>query len=72
MYQDFRDHNTVFSGMFCFRETDFSLGYGGRTERVSGEVVSGNYFPVLGVQRQLAGSSRPAMICTRSRIPLQS
>ncbi len=50
MYQDFRDHNTVFSGMFCFNETDMSLNYGGRTERVSGELVSGNYFPVLGVQ----------------------
>ncbi len=49
MYQDFRDHNTVFSGMFCFRESDISLSYGGRTERVSGEMVSGNYFPVLGV-----------------------
>jgi len=49
MYQDFRDHNTVFSGMFCFRESDMSLSYGGRTERVSGEMVSGNYFPVLGV-----------------------
>ncbi len=63
MYQDFRDHEveprttatnrpvrpTVFSGMFCFRETDFSLSYRGRTERVSGEFVSGNYFPVLGV-----------------------
>jgi predicted permease len=53
MYQDFRDRNTVFSGMFCFRETDYSLGYAGRTERVSGEVVSGNYFPVLGVTAAL-------------------
>lgn len=50
MYQDFRDHNTVFSGMFCFEETNLSLSYQGRTERVSGELVSGNYFPVLGVQ----------------------
>jgi predicted permease len=50
MYQDFRDHNTVFNGMFCFRESDVSLSYGGRTERVSGEIVSGNYFPVLGVK----------------------
>jgi predicted permease len=50
MYQDFRDHNTVFSGMFCFIETEMSLSYGGRTERVSGELVSGNYFPVLGVK----------------------
>jgi predicted permease len=50
MYQDFRDHNTVFSGMFCFIETEMNLSYGGRTERVSGELVSGNYFPVLGVK----------------------
>src|SRR3954447_15864256 len=28
MYQDFRDHNTVFSGMFCFIETEMSLSYG--------------------------------------------
>src|SRR6185437_4206920 len=49
MYQDFRDHNSVFSGMFCFHETDMSMSYGGHTERVSGELVSGNYFPVLGV-----------------------
>jgi len=49
MYQDFREHNTVFSGMFCFREVDMSLSYRGRTERVAGEMVSGNYFPVLGV-----------------------
>ena len=50
MYQDFRDHTKdIFSGMFCFREEDFSLSDGGRTERVSGEAVSGNYFPVLGV-----------------------
>jgi len=54
MYQDFRGHsNNMFSGMFCFRETDLSLSYGGRTERVSGELVSGNYFPVLGVQPAL-------------------
>lgn len=49
MYQDFRDHNSVFSGMFCFTESDMSLSYSSRTERVSGELVSGNYFPVLGV-----------------------
>lgn len=48
MYQDFRDRNQVFSGMFCFRETPMSLSYGGRTERVAGELVSGNYFPLLG------------------------
>jgi predicted permease len=53
MYQDFRDRNTVFKSMFCFREVDANLTYGGRTERVAGEVVSGNYFPVLGVKPAL-------------------
>lgn len=53
MYQDFRDHDLGYQGMFCFRETAMSLNFGGRTERVSGEVVSGNYFPVLGVTAAL-------------------
>jgi predicted permease len=49
MYQDFRDKNQVFQGMFCKYSTDFSMAVDGRTELVSGELVSGNYFPVLGV-----------------------
>jgi predicted permease len=49
MYEDFRDHNQVFSGMFCTWETDMSVSSDGRTERVDGELVSGTYFPVLGV-----------------------
>jgi predicted permease len=49
MYEDFRDHNTVFNGMFCRWETSLSVGSDGKTERVRGELVSGTYFPVLGV-----------------------
>jgi putative ABC transport system permease protein len=49
MYRDFRDHNQVFSGMFCRWETSLSVSSEGRTERVDGELVSGTYFPVLGV-----------------------
>src|SRR5579884_1035086 len=49
MYRDFRDHNQVFSGMFCRFPVSASLGFGGHTERVEAELVSGNYFPVLGV-----------------------
>ena len=49
MYRDFRDHNQVFSGMFCRFPTSINLGYGDRTQRVSAELVSGSYFPVLGV-----------------------
>jgi predicted permease len=49
MYEDFRDHNTVFQGMFCRWDTDFSISAEGKTERVYGEAVSGSYFQVLGV-----------------------
>ncbi len=49
MYEDFRDKNQVFSGMFCRNGSDFSLNFEGKTERISGELVSGTYFPVLGV-----------------------
>jgi predicted permease len=53
MYEDFRDHNQVFSGMLCKWETSMSVSSEGRTERVDGELVSGTFFPVLGVNAAL-------------------
>src|ERR1700722_5307800 len=49
MYQDIRDKNQVFSGMFCTHRDTMSATFGGRTELISGETVSGNFFPVLGI-----------------------
>jgi len=49
MYTDFRDQNQVFSGMFAKWTTAMSVAVDGKTERVEGELVSGTYFPVLGV-----------------------
>ncbi len=49
MYRDFKGNNSVFTGMFCRWGTDFSLGFSGTTERVSGELVSGTYSRLLGV-----------------------
>ena len=49
LYEDVRDGNEVFGGVFCRFPTRASLGFGGRTERVGAELVSGTYFPVLGV-----------------------
>jgi len=49
MYRDIRDRNQVFSGMFCRYQQSLSFSTEGSTERISGELVSGNYFPVLGV-----------------------
>jgi len=50
MYQDIRDRNQVFSGMMCRYSMPFTLGIGADTSVVSGELVSGNYFPLLGVR----------------------
>src|SRR6266508_830084 len=49
MYEDFRDHNDVFDGMFCRNALPVQIGINGHTERTNGELVSGSYFPVLGV-----------------------
>ncbi len=49
MYEDFRDHNQVFSGMLCRWDTSMSVSAEGKSERVNGELVSGTYFQVLGV-----------------------
>jgi predicted permease len=49
MFLDFRDHNEVFSDMFCRFPTSASLSFGQQSERVSVELVSGTYFSTLGV-----------------------
>ncbi|HKV35464.1 MAG TPA: ABC transporter permease [Pyrinomonadaceae bacterium] len=50
MYQDLRDKNDVFSGVIVRGGTQMNVSYGDQTERVRGELVSGNFFEVLGVQ----------------------
>jgi hypothetical protein len=50
MYRDFRDQNQVFSGMFCRFGTSLSMSHTGQTERVMAELVSGDYYDVLGVR----------------------
>jgi len=59
MYRDFRDGNQVFSGMFCRYPTSVSLGYGDRTEQVTAELVSGSYFPVMGVTAVIGRALTP-------------
>ena len=50
MYQDLRDRNSVFSGVIARGGTQMNVTHGDRTERVTGELVSGNFFEVLGVR----------------------
>src|SRR5262249_53908417 len=51
-YPDFvswRDQNTVFEQISARNSASFSLLSGDESERVNGELVSANYFPLLGV-----------------------
>ena len=48
-YCDLRDHNTVFSQLGGFAETPFSFTADHSTDRLLGEIVTGNYFRTLGV-----------------------
>ncbi len=49
MYADLRDNNDVFSGLLARFPVSLSVSGEGQTERADGELVSGNYFDVLGV-----------------------
>jgi putative ABC transport system permease protein len=59
MYRDFRDRNAVFSGVLAYYATPISLGYGGRTERLRSELVTGDYFQVLGVPAAIGRTFTP-------------
>lgn len=50
MYRDFRDRNEVFTGVLARFGTASTLVADGQSERVQSEIVTGNFFEVLGVQ----------------------
>jgi len=50
MYKEIRDKNNVFDGVLARYPIPLSVSGEGQTERANGELVSGNYFEVLGVQ----------------------
>lgn len=53
LYKDLRDRNPVFSGLLARFGVALSVAGQGSTERATGELVSGNYFHVLGVTPDL-------------------
>jgi len=50
MYRDLRDKNSVFSGLIANDEQTVGVEWNNRSELVDAELVSGNYFEVLGLQ----------------------
>jgi predicted permease len=59
-YRDYREQTDIFSGLMGYIRSPFSFNAGGRTERLGAEMVSWNYFSVLGVQLPLGQSFQRA------------
>jgi predicted permease len=48
-YVYYRDHNSVLAGLAAYADIQVNVRFGDDTETVPGEIVSANYFSVLGV-----------------------
>ncbi len=59
LYADYRDQNSVFAGLAGYSDLALSLSDGGQSERLSGLIVTGNYFEVLGVTSALGRTFLP-------------
>ncbi len=53
MYRDLRDQNSVFSGLIATDKVQAGVQWHNQPELVDAELVSGNYFDMLGVQPAL-------------------
>src|SRR4030095_10998635 len=58
-FLDYRDKNTVFSGMTAEGFTPISVSSGDEPEQVFGPLVTGHYFDVLGVRMAVGRGLRP-------------
>ncbi len=70
MYSDFKAHNEVFSDMFARYGNVGTLQVDKGSERVQLELVSGSYFPVLGVSAALGRVFNPQDDVTPSGHPI--
>jgi len=69
-YQYLRDHTRAFSGLFGSSLVTASLGRGRSARQVSVEMVSGNYFQVLGVRAGLGRTLLPSDEVAPGRHPV--
>jgi predicted permease len=69
-YVDFRDRNEVLSGLLVSRFVAVSLSRNGNNEKVWGDLVSGNYFDMLGVKPALGRTFLPEEDKTRLSHPV--
>jgi len=69
-YQYLRDHTRAFSELFGTRVLTVNLGKGQRARLVWGELVTGEYFRVLGVRPQLGRTLQPSDEVTPGNHPV--
>jgi hypothetical protein len=69
-YQYLRDHDRAFSGLFGSSLATASLGRGRRARQVWGELVTGNYFQVLGVRAERGRTLLPSDEIAPGRHPV--
>jgi predicted permease len=59
LYRDLRDRSAVFSGLIARAGDPVSVSWNGQTERARAEIVSGNFFEVLGVSAAIGRTIAP-------------
>src|SRR5499426_1453355 len=69
-YLDFRDRNEVLSGLLTYRFVGVSMSRNGNNEKVWGDLVSDNYFDVLGIKPALGRTFLPEEDKTRLSHPV--
>jgi predicted permease len=69
-YQYLRDHDQAFSGLYCSIIATVGLGRGQASRAVWSELVTGNYFEVLGVRAERGRTLLPADEVVPGRHPV--
>lgn len=69
-YRDVRDRVPAFSGLLAFRMVPFYVGELGAAERTYGLLISGNYFPLLGLRPALGRFIQPEDVSSPGREPV--
>ena len=69
-YQHLRDHDAAFDGVFGTSVGTVNMGRGRGARQVWGEIVTGNYFQILGVRTELGRTLLPSDEIAPGRHPV--